>query len=601
MEYIFYSFFSFPSLILWAIFIYLFFSNRSISRRLHIIEDRIVKGEVSNAVINSSQTKTEIPKSPETMLANRLEKVDLFVPKNNMQSDNSGKFVAWLKDDWLMKLGAFLFIIGFGWFVSYAFANNWIGPIGRISIGIFAGIAIMSFGFWRMMKYPSQGAIFMALGAGMAMLTIFAGRSIYGFFTPVSAVAFDFIIISFIAFASYKFNVQYLAFLAQILAYVTPLLAVGQTNSVFLFSYLLFISIATLGLAAVTGWRNLISTSLLFVGLYSLPYIFAGGYSGGSMYFNDAPLILNFSYIFSLLYLFSGMVAVINKGVQDVQNEIVLAVLNGLFLFFWIYNIAPTEWIVLIFSFWAALFTISAFVAFYLSSEKAPFYAYGSVAVAFIGAATAVQLDGAILVIAFITEISLLVLSVLLLTKNTKAIFNTSMLFVIPAVMSLSSIARYSSSQEIFTQEFFVLFLMAVALVCTGRLISDSLDQEKNETIVNYAGAMVVFGTLYIVYLIWQMLHIWIISSPDMATLASLVIYTIFGLLAYFAGLYGNDMARRTYGAGLLGFVVVRLMIVDVWHMDLFGRVITFFAIGILLMSTAFLTKKKQHELPVNK
>jgi hypothetical protein len=35
---------------------------------------------------------------------------------------------------------------------------------------------------------------------------------------------------------------------------------------------------------------------------------------------------------------------------------------------------------------------------------------------------------------------------------------------------------------------------------------------------------------------------------------------------------------------------------VDVWQMALFGRVVTFLAIGVLLMSTAFLTKKKKEE-----
>ena len=85
-------------------------------------------------------------------------------------------------------------------------------------------------------------------------------------------------------------------------------------------------------------------------------------------------------------------------------------------------------------------------------------------------------------------------------------------------------------------------------------------------------------------------------STPDMATMATLMIYTILGLIAYFAGLYGNDMARRTYGMALLAFVVVRLLLIDVWNMELFGRVVTFLAIGVLLMSTAFLTKKKKHE-----
>ncbi len=49
------------------------------------------------------------------------------------------KFVEWLKEDWLLKLGAMLLLIGFGWLTTYAFLNNWIGPMGRIALGIIAG------------------------------------------------------------------------------------------------------------------------------------------------------------------------------------------------------------------------------------------------------------------------------------------------------------------------------------------------------------------------------------------------------------------------------------------------------------------------------
>jgi hypothetical protein len=40
------------------------------------------------------------------------------------------RFFEWIKEDWLMKLGALLLLIGFGWLASYAFLHNWIGPHG---------------------------------------------------------------------------------------------------------------------------------------------------------------------------------------------------------------------------------------------------------------------------------------------------------------------------------------------------------------------------------------------------------------------------------------------------------------------------------------
>lgn len=513
------------------------------------------------------------------------------------EPDVSDRFSAWIKEDWLMKLGAFLFIIGFGWFVSYAFANNWIGPVGRITIGIVAGAVTMILGFRRMMRYPSQGALFMALGAGMAMLTIFAGRSLYEFFTPISAIGFDFLIVAFVSFASYKFNVRTLAYTAQVLAFVAPLLTAGITDSYFLFSYLFFISLATLVLGSVTGWRGLIITSLVFVSLYSIPYVSASrtfylGY--GSRYSMDAPFILNFAYLFAMLYILAGMFAVVKKGVQNIQKEIVLAVLNGLFLFMWIYSVANKEWTSLLFAVWALVFAVSSFVASRFSAKLDPFYAYGSVAVAFVAAATAAQLNGTALTIAFAVEVFLLVAIVLALTKNVKAASTTSLLFIAPAIMSFGSAVQYMISRELFSKDFFVLILMAVLLIVSGRLIT-SVGKNNQGGVNNNAGsAIIILGTLYIWFTLWQFIHIFMRESPDIATMTTLIIFTVAGLTAYFTGLYNNDIARKVYGTALLAFVVVRLIIVDVWAMELFGRVITFFAIGVLFMSTAFLTKKRK-------
>jgi len=581
--------------IAFIILIYLIFANRSLSSRLSNLESKLKNTTITPSENKIASTITAPQQEAEGFVASmRTAPATPATAGNNIvqetKQDTGGGFGAWVKEDWLMKLGAFLFIIGFGWFVSYAFANNWVGPVGRISIGIVAGIAIMALGFWRMMKYPSQGAVFTALGAGMAMLTIFAGRALYGFFTPTSAVFFDFIIVAFVSYASYKFNVRALAHIAQILAFVSPLLTAGKTEYIFLFSYLLFISLATLFLASVTGWRALIRNSLIFVGMYSLPFMGAGSHNA------EAQMVLNFAYVFSIMYLLAGMWAVVKKGVTDSVNEIMLAVLNGLFLFLWISSVVSSEWRSMIFAVFAVIFAVSSFVAFKFSEKLDPFYAYGSVAVAFIAAATAAQLEGATLTIAFIVEVSLLVAIVLTLTKNIKVAVTTSWLFVAPALLSLTSVFNYANSKELFTKDFAVLSLMAIALIVVGRFITHYSDHATDTKEAHVGSVFVIFGTFYIVYLIWQFMHILLRSEPDMATMATLLIYTVFGLIAYFAGLYGNDMARRTYGMALLAFVVARLILIDVWNMELFGRVVTFLVIGILLMSTAFLTKKQRRE-----
>jgi uncharacterized membrane protein len=444
----------------------------------------------------------------------------------------------------------------------------------------------MAFGFWRMIRYPQQGGIFLALGAGMAILAIFAGRQIYDFFTPASAITFDFVISAFVALASYKFKLRPLALTSLILAYAAPLLVAGGSDSVSLFSYLLAVSVAALVLAGLMGWRALIAWSLVCIGMYSFPYI-------TNAYNSDAPIVINFAYIFAMLYLLSGMFAVVKQGVQDSGYEVVLALLNGALLFFWIYNVAPKDWQALLFAVWATVFAVGSFIAFRASSKLDPFYAYGSVAVAFIAAATSVQLQGATLTLAFTIEVCLLVVTVLSLTKDVKVATTTSLLFAAPVLLSFVSMANYLSSHELFTQDMFALLVLSFALIVTGRVLSPEKTSEGGP-----GSALIVFGTMYIWFVIWAFLHILMPESADIATFAALTIYTVVGLWAYFVGLTSGDKARRVYGAALLVFVVARLLVVDVWSMELSGRVITFFVIGTLLMSTAFYTKRKSAVAP---
>src|ERR1035437_9867425 len=548
-----------------VLFVAILISNRSLASRISILEAKVKNGVVPA----TNSMPAAAPVVEQTLTNGGMEEyvapaAAAYTTTAPAEPDPSERSGAWLKEDWLMKVGAFIFILGLGWFVSYAFANNWIGPVGRISMGIIAGVLVMAFAFWRMMRFPQQGGVFMALGAGMTILSIFAGRSVYGFFTPASAIIFDFIIAAFVSFASYKFNLRSLAVASQVLAFAAPLLVAGQTDSIFLFSYLLVISIATLALAGLMAWRGLILTSLIFVGLYSLPYIVAAQ-GGTGMYSVDAPIILNFAYIFATLYLLSGMFAVVRGGVKEVQNELVLALLNGIFLFLWIYNVPAKEWQMLLFATWAIVFA----------------------------AATAAQLNGAALTIAFTIEVSLLVAIVLALTKDVKAATATSILFVAPVFLSFASMTNYLMAREVFTRDTFVLLVLAFSLIVAGRLIlsgeREMLGKESN----NVSVILIIFGTMYIWFVIWCFLHILMPEAPDMATFGALTIYTIAGLWAYCASLAGGDTARRVYGAGLLIFVVFRLLFVDVWSMALSGRVITFFVIGILLMSTAFLTKRK--------
>src|SRR3989344_1249789 len=150
------------------------------------------------------------------------------------------KFFKWCTEDWLLKLGALLLLIGFGWFASYAFLHNWIGPVGRITAGLIAGVLILMLGWWRIRNYLHQGGIFLVLGSTTILLTIYAAREIYDFFTPSIALIVMFLSALVVTVASVRHKSKQLAILSIALAGIAPLLTNSPTaDYVSLFNYLL--------------------------------------------------------------------------------------------------------------------------------------------------------------------------------------------------------------------------------------------------------------------------------------------------------------------------------------------------------------------------
>jgi hypothetical protein len=52
----------------------------------------------------------------------------------------------------------------------------------------------------------------------------------------------------------------------------------------------------------------------------------------------------------------------------------------------------------------------------------------------------------------------------------------------------------------------------------------------------------------------------------------------------------------RISGSVLLGFVVLRLLIIEAWRLDMAGRIFIFLLIGALLVATAFIGRTSKNK-----
>jgi hypothetical protein len=495
-------------------------------------------------------------------------------------------FFSWCAEDWLMKLGGLLVLLGVGWFVSYAFANNWIGPVGRISLGLVVGALVLALGRYRMRRFLAQGGVVMVVGATILTATLFAARTVYDFFTPGSVLVALFLVASLLAYTAVQLSRRPLAYANMLLAGVAPLLVASKEPSVEgLFAYLLVFCASTLLVVARTGWRELVLISLGVVAVHSAAVLGMGGP-------NDQSTGLMFAYVFTAVFFLSsvlGMIRTQSKRLVDLGT----ALGTALFILVWIVAAAPDHWQSILCLGWALVFAVGAFLVFQRTAIPEHFYVYGAAAGVLIVVATTLEFEGAALTIVFTGEAMALTILGYLITRRASILPVLSLSYGIPIILSFAHVnsrawddgAVHADSAallvlmiSIAAVSFFFLWvrlsLRDVALAHTLKLLQEA--------------AWAVFG-VYAVVLIWLVSHA--VFMGDIGTTVALIVYALAGCAFYIYGKSTRDEWALLVAGVLVALVVGRLLVVEIWDMELVGRIITFMIIGTLLMSVAWLER----------
>jgi hypothetical protein len=499
------------------------------------------------------------------------------------EDDIGQKFAAWLRDDWLMKIGGLLLLLAIGWFVSYAFMNNWIGPIGRISLGILFGATLMALGEIRTKKSLDQGLTLLLIGAIAVSLTIYSARELYDFFTPLSALAIIFLIFSLVSFSSIIHKKSWLAISALILGGIAPLLvASAQPSMSGLFSYLLILSVAILWIIYYTNWRILAPIAFAIIFIYNLTYVFS--------YLDQLEKLtaLIFAFIFSLLFYLANLLLIyLNKEIE--KSDLVLAVLNAMLLIIWISISAGDELKSFLSIAVALFFAGGAFIAYHFTRIKEPVYLYSAIALVFLASATAFELQGPALTIAFIIEAGILILLTAIFSKNKRDTDYVSLTMIPPILLSLASFDQRHWQKSVIQEHFFVLLtlflVLAVLFFYFKRFLS--IPEKSHPLLMKTSGLL---SLAFFFALVWRSLEV-SLTNIDTAHMLALFLYTIFGLAFYIIGSNRDLKEWRNTGAIILGFVIIRLILVEAWQMDTPGRIITFSTIATLLIATAIIRK----------
>lgn len=596
-----YFYTSTPEIILLIIFI---FRTVSLSKKVEKLKLEVEKLKSNSPTINPQKTPVNVAETLSSPLSSTISPAPTQIVGNPIPASeqkiystqpipqsNNNDVDNWLKENILLKIGVMMILIAFGWFISYAFVHNWIGPIGRVALGFVTGTILALFGTMRMGKNINQGTTFLILGSGITVITAFASQVIYNFFSPTVALLIPFIVGLYVATVAATYNQIKIGIYAVILGFLAPILThTTHLDLNLLYIYLFITSCSCLWLAFRKDWGVINAISLTGVLMYSMHFL-------GSTDLNNFILTLLFALAF--IYFLVSMTEIICAKKDVDSPNLFVAMVNGIFIFMLILVKIRPEFQSIFCAIWMVIFAFGSMLVFAKTGKKNFFYIYSLIAVALLGEATAFELSGPALTFAFAIESFAISIGSYLITKNTSVGLRMSSLMIIPGIMAIPALTTSPYYSGDMMTNFMIILIDGVLFISLGYFYS-LMAKEKNEEEDKLCTFHIIVGSLFLLRLIWLFLQNIFLSQASLYITTSLVIYTIIGIITYFRGTFSHKHAMRTFGAFLLGFVVVRLLIIDVWSMPLASRIIVFVLIGILFISTAFIIKKDKKTMTTN-
>jgi uncharacterized membrane protein len=513
---------------------------------------------------------------------------------------------------WLNRIGIAALLIGVSYFLKFAFDNNWIGPAGRISIGLVAGIAIVIWSErFRAKDYKAFSYSLKAVGIGTLYLSLWAAFHLYSLIPSSVAFAMMLVVTAATSVMALSQDAQILAAFALVGGFSTPiLLSTGENREVALFTYVAILDIATLVLVTFRPWRRLLVMS--YVGTLIL-------YLGWYWTFYDRTqlsLTLGYATIFFAIFAIAPLITLQPDGEHPILAAIpaVLAFVNAGVYFLEAYamiqevNKVNMAWFAL------ALAAVYIFLSRQVHARKMTtgtseilYYLHLALAIGFITVAIPIRLDahwitigwfieaGVLLWIAsrihsdFLNAFALgaLVLGVTRLLSidnfhTTQVIFNLRMATFAVAVAVLGAVAWFGAKREDETAQAIsaiaVVALNVLALIALSREVSDYYLRQMagfRSTGYQWRGAYLDYHNLEI--------------ARDFSYSA---LWMAYGAMLMIIGFLRRSAFVRWQALILIAVTIVKVFVYDVSQLDRAYRIVSFIVLGALLLAISFVYQR---------
>jgi uncharacterized membrane protein len=504
---------------------------------------------------------------------------------------------------WLNRIGIVAMMLAAAFFLKYAFDNDWVGPMGRVAIGLVTGTFLMVASFWfldRGYRYFSEGIA--ALGGGVLFLSIFAAWDFYALIPEVAAFAGMLVVTVALASLAMGRNSERLAVLALGTGLITPgLLDTGIDRQITLFTYLAVLVGCFLVLAWRQGWRWVAPLALAGV-LYYL----AGWHD---QFFTSKKLAR--TCLFATLFFaeFAAFLLARARSTLRLSNvELLLVPANAAWYGLALHDLLYRDhrwWLTVAVVLVGALHLLATRFVEVPKTEKTPAIRLllAGLALTFVTAAIPIRLQGEWITIAWALEGALLVWAGV---RAQIPALRAAGLVLFTIVLGLLLGQSGPSERLFFNQRFASFAVTVVALLLSAhwarsqRQVLASRERQAFDVVAVAANVVAVWG---LSVEIWQLLgrQQWDLDSRLAQQMGLSLLWTVLACLLILVGVRKSSSALRWQGLVLLGITVIKVFIFDLSFLERAYRIASFLVLGLVLLAVSFWYQKSLSELRADK
>ncbi|MHC4461682.1 MAG: DUF2339 domain-containing protein [Planctomycetota bacterium] len=276
------------------------------------------------------------------------EKEKAVVPRK------TGTFEERIGTKWILVGGIIAVIFSAGFFLKYAYDNEWIGPLGRVVIAAIGGLFALVLGeVTRRRGYGIVAKGVTALGFVLLYLAVFAAYPYYDLISPTWAYILAILVTAAAMLCAVGLNDLLIAFLSLLGGFLTPVIvSTGENRPMALFSYALILGVGAILCAYYRKWR--VVNLLAFLGTFGLytawfekfywPEMVKGAEGALEQMPKQMPIALGWLGAFFGVYLVLPMLYELVKKVKAHKEDVLLVLANAAVVFYYLWAILAKEY-----------------------------------------------------------------------------------------------------------------------------------------------------------------------------------------------------------------------------------------------------------------